>query len=182
MITTPEAADRLSSWGFTTTGLPTWEDTVLVHADETLTVQSLPGIHARGVMRRLLPPVMGSLVTHRVQGEARRRLYITGDTLTGDHASEIARVHPDIDTAIIHLGGTRVLLHTVTMDAPQGVDLVRRVGPREDVPVHYDDYRVFRSPLAEFERLFHQAGLPAHLHRVRRGDTVEMVEAGGSRA
>src|SRR3954452_15268295 len=35
------------------------------------------------------------------------------------------------------------------MDAAQGLDLLRRV-PRMAVPVHYDDYRVFRSPLSEF--------------------------------
>ena len=177
VITTPEAADRLSDWGFDTTGLATWTSTTLVRGDETLTVEAMPGIHARGPMRRLLPPVMGSLLTHRVHGETRQRIYVSGDTLTGDHVSEVARAHPGIDTVVVHLGGTRVLFHTVTMDGPQGVDFVRRVGPREVVPVHHDDYRVFRSPLADFERLLHLDGSPARLHRVHRGETVELVGA-----
>ena len=50
----------------------------------------------------------------------------------------------------MHLGGTRVLFHTVTMDAEQGVDFLRRVQPARALPVHYDDYRVFRSPLQDF--------------------------------
>ena len=76
-------------------------------------------------MGALLPPVMGSVVEHRVAGEVRRRLYVSGDTLTGTHLDEIHRRHPDIDLAVVHLGGTRVLFHTVTMDAGQGVDFLR---------------------------------------------------------
>ena len=36
------------------------------------------------------------------------------------------------------------------MDANQGVDFLQRIRPRLAVPVHYDDYRIFRSPLSEF--------------------------------
>ena len=39
---------------------------------------------------------------------------------------------------------------TVTMDDVQGVDYVRRLDPGRVIPVHYDDYRVFRSPLGDF--------------------------------
>jgi L-ascorbate metabolism protein UlaG (beta-lactamase superfamily) len=42
------------------------------------------------------------------------------------------------------------LFWTVTMDASQGVDFLQRIRPHLAVPVHYDDYRVFRSPLSEF--------------------------------
>jgi L-ascorbate metabolism protein UlaG (beta-lactamase superfamily) len=36
------------------------------------------------------------------------------------------------------------------MDANQGVEFLQRVRPRLAVPVHYDDYGVFRSPLSDF--------------------------------
>ena len=147
VTTTPAAAKRLSRWGFDARGLDTWAEETLVKGEEMLTVESLPGIHARGVMGALLPPVMGSLIEHRVGGEVRQRVYISGDTLTGEHISEIARRHPDIDLAVVHLGGTRVLMHTVTMDAEQGVDFLRRVEPTQAIPIHHDDYGVFRSPL-----------------------------------
>src|SRR5205085_1688170 len=152
VITTPAAARRLSDWGFDARGLDTWASETLTRGTETLRIESLPGIHGRGVMAPLLPPVMGSLLEHRVDGEVRRRIYLSGDTLTGDHLDEIARRHPDLDVAVMHLGGTRVLFHTVTMDGEQGVDFLRRVRPKQAVPVHYDDYRVFRSPLADFEQ------------------------------
>jgi L-ascorbate metabolism protein UlaG (beta-lactamase superfamily) len=94
--------------------------------------------------------VMGSLLTHRVDGEVQRRIYLSGDTLTGDHLDEIRERHPDIDVAVLHLGGTRILFATVTMDGPQGLDFLERVRPRLAIPVHYDDYRVMRSPLSDF--------------------------------
>ncbi|GAB2737205.1 MBL fold metallo-hydrolase [Nocardioides pakistanensis] len=177
VITTPPAAKRLSRWGFETRGLDTWHTETLTKGEETLTVEALPGIHARGVMGALLPPVMGSMLEHRVGGEVNRRVYLSGDTLTGEHISEIARRHPDIDVAVVHLGGTRVLFHTVTMDADQGVDFLRRVGPRQAVPVHYDDYGVFASPLSAFTRQAGLAGLGHLLTEVRRGETVALGEA-----
>jgi L-ascorbate metabolism protein UlaG (beta-lactamase superfamily) len=111
VITTPAAARRLNRWGFQTRGLETWATETLERGDETLTVESLPAIHARGLMGALLPPVMGTLLEHRVGGVVTRRVYLSGDTLTGEHVSEISRRHPDIDVAVVHLGGTRILFH-----------------------------------------------------------------------
>ena len=175
VLTTPRAAERLQRWGFETRGLDTWHRELLTKGHETLTVESLPAVHARGVMGRLLPPVMGSLLEHRVGGAVSRRIYLSGDTLTGDHLDDIAARHPDIDLAVVHLGGTRVLMHTVTMDAAQGVDFLGRIGPREAVPVHFDDYRVFRSPLGAFLDSVRRAGLTTTVRPVARGDTVELV-------
>jgi L-ascorbate metabolism protein UlaG (beta-lactamase superfamily) len=181
VITTPHAARRLGRWGFETRGLRTWERETLERDGETLTVESLPGIHARGLMGALLPPVMGSLLEHRVGGDVASRVYVSGDTLTGDHISEIARRHPDIDVAVVHLGGTRVLFHTVTMDATQGVDFLRRSEPRQAVPVHYDDYRVFRDPLSAFEVSAAESGLPTRVTPVGRGETVSLTGRGTQR-
>ena len=178
VVTTPAAARRLDKWGFETRGLDTWQTETLEKGSESLTVESLPGIHARGLMGALLPPVMGSLLEHRVAGRVRRRVYLSGDTLTGEHLSEIARRHPDIDVAVVHLGGTRVLLHTVTMDDEQGVDFLRRIRPGRAVPVHHDDYGVFRSPLSAFEERCRQEGLGDLVRTVRRGETVSLDAPG----
>lgn len=174
VITTPQAARKLRTWGFDSQGLDTWQRSELRIGDEVLGIQALPGIHARGFMGALLPPVMGSLLEHSVAEEVRQRVYLSGDTLTGDHLDEIARRHPEIDTAVVHLGGTRVLLHTVTMDAAQGVDFLRRVEPRRAVPVHHDDYRVFRSPLSDFLTSAARAGLADRVQPVERGETVSI--------
>lgn len=174
VVTTPAAAKRLARWGFETAGLTPWSAETFVRGEESLLVTSLPGIHARGVMGALLPPVMGSMLEHSVGGGVRRRVYLSGDTLTGEHISEIGRRYPSIDVAVVHLGGTRVLLHTVTMDAEQGVDFLHRVRPTQTVPVHHDDYPVFRSPLTAFTEAVARSDLATDLRPVRRGETIDL--------
>lgn len=58
------------------------------------------------------------------------------------------------------------------MDGPQGAgpaDLLRL--PRA-VPVHYDDYAVFASPLAEFRDRMRQRGEADRIVEVPRGETA----------
>jgi L-ascorbate metabolism protein UlaG (beta-lactamase superfamily)/uncharacterized protein YndB with AHSA1/START domain len=176
LVTTEQAAGRLSRHGFAAHGLPVWDTYQLTRGEESLTIESLPGIHARGVLGKLLPPVMGSLLIHQVGGQVRRRVYLTGDTLTGDHLDEIRERHPDIDVAVVHLGGTRILFATVTMDAAQGLDFLHRVRPRTAVPVHYDDYTVFRSPLSEFLSLVGHDEEDWRIETPARGETVELPQ------
>jgi len=176
VLTTPAAARRLGSWGFDTQPLSDWQQHVFGDSDESLVVTAVPGIHARGVMGALLPPVMGSVIEHRLGDEVRHRVYVSGDTLTGDHLDAVRRRFPDIDTAVVHLGGTRVLFHTVTMDAEQGVDFLRRVRPRQAVPVHFNDYGVFRSPLSDFLLAARQAGHP-DIRVVKPGERAELPSA-----
>ena len=172
IITTVAAGRRLRRYGFSTHGLENWQRHTLVDGPEELSIESLPAVHAYGLMGRLLPPVMGSLLEHSVNGSVMRRVMLSGDTLTGAHLDTIHRRHPDIDAAVVHLGGTRVLWHTVTMDAAQGLDYLSRINPRLAVPVHYDDYRVFRSPLSDFLDAVTAAGLTGVVQPVRRGGQV----------
>jgi L-ascorbate metabolism protein UlaG (beta-lactamase superfamily) len=174
VITTLHAARRLRTLDRfpAAHGLDTWQRHTLAEGRSRPTVTALPGRHAPGIAERLLPPVMGSLLEHRIAGRVRHRLYISGDTLTGEHVSQIAVRHPDIDTLVVHLGGTRVLWHTVTMDAEQGVDFLRRIPAQAAVPVHHDDYGVFRSPLGDFLARTEQAGCGQQLRQVRRGETI----------
>jgi L-ascorbate metabolism protein UlaG (beta-lactamase superfamily) len=143
---------------------------------EFLVVEALPAVHARGPMRALLPPVMGSLLTHRRDG-AVRRLYISGDTLTGAHVSAIHERHPDLDVGIVHLGGTRVLWHTVTVDGRMAAEWVRAVQPGVVIPVHYDDYRVFRSRLSDVVRELDGAGTPSRLQVPERATPCNWLDS-----
>lgn len=63
----------------------------------------------------------------------------------------------------------------VTMDAGQGLDTMRLVGPQTVIPIHYDDYDVFTSPLEEFLDQTEQAGLRDRVHPLRRGETYNFV-------
>jgi len=132
VVTTEHAAARLQQYGFACHGLQPWNTYQLSNGDESLTVESLPAVHAYGALGRLLPPVMGSLLVHRVAGIVRRRLYLSGDTLSGDHLDEIRERHPEIDTAVVHLGGTRILtgLNRWTQHRLVGWTLTVRPVPR----------------------------------------------------
>ena len=174
LLTTRHAARRLGPRGFPADGMDTWEQRELRKDGQELRVIAVPAVHARGVLGRLLPPVMGSVIEHHVDGRLARRIYVSGDTLTGDHVDAIAERFPDIDAAVVHLGGTRVLTSTVTMDAAQGVDFLKRITATTAIPIHYDDYRIFRSSLSEFLAEADAAGLAGQVTEVRRGTTVEL--------
>jgi L-ascorbate metabolism protein UlaG (beta-lactamase superfamily) len=174
VLSTPHAVRRLGSWGFDAHALQTWDQHVLTKRAEELRVTAVPAVHARGLLGRMLPPVMGSVLEHLVDGQVRRRVYVSGDTLTGDHVDEVAERFPDIDAAVVHLGGTRALGVLVTMDAEQGVRLVDLLRPTVTVPVHHDDYTVFRSPLGDFVERAGAAGLAAHLRCPERGGVVSL--------
>jgi L-ascorbate metabolism protein UlaG (beta-lactamase superfamily) len=174
VLSTPHAVRRLDAWGFDARALRTWDQHVLVKGDEELRVTSVPAIHARGLLGRMLPPVMGSVLQHVVAGAVRRCVYVSGDTLTGAHVDEVREAFPEIDAAVVHLGGTRVLLRTVTMDGRMGVDFVTRCRPSVVVPVHYDDYTVFRSPLSDFVERARAADLATMLRCPARGEVVSL--------
>jgi L-ascorbate metabolism protein UlaG (beta-lactamase superfamily) len=177
LLTTPPAARRLARYGFATEPLRDWDRITLERDGERLSVEALPGVHAKGAMKALLPPVMGSLLEHRSAAGAVTRVYVSGDTLPGDHLDEIARRHPDVDAAVVHLGGTRVLAHTVTMDGPMFAEFLRRVKPRRAVPVHYDDYGVQVSGLDDAVAAARSVGFAERLEVVPRGGTVALAGA-----
>lgn len=175
-VTTPHASRVLQGlFGFhRAVGLRTWQSQTVLRGDSLVRVTSLPGRHAPGPARALLPPVMGSLLEFGDRsGETRLVVYLTGDTLVYDGLREITRRCPDIHLAVLHLGGTTLPGGlVVTMDAAQGVDLLDMVRPRRALPVHYDDYPVFRSPLSDFLAEAERRGHGARLLGCERGERV----------
>jgi L-ascorbate metabolism protein UlaG (beta-lactamase superfamily) len=81
VLSTPQAARRLEDWGFDTEALRPWQRHHFVKDQDELRVTAVPAVHARGLLGRMLPPVMGSVVEHLVEGQVRRRVYFSGDTL-----------------------------------------------------------------------------------------------------
>ncbi|TDB92786.1 MBL fold metallo-hydrolase [Actinomadura sp. 7K534] len=185
IVTTPHAARRLQGLHRFrhAVGLRTWESHTLVKDGAQLRITSMPGRHAPGPARLLLPQVMGSLLEFGpAGGDAQTgvqfRLYITGDTLMFDGIQQISRRNPAIDLAILHMGGTKLpggLI--VTMDAAQGADLLETIRPANAVPVHYDDYTVFTSSLDDFRRELDRRGLAGEVTFVERGRTHTFTHA-----
>lgn len=182
IVTTPHAARRLRRWGFQgPLPLETWETHEIGRAGERVRITSVPGTHGPGIVGRLLPPVMGSVV-ELVRGAATvLRVYITGDTLFRRELHQVSERFPDLDAMVIHLGGTRALGILLSMDDRQGADLAELVAPPVTIPVHYDDYTVFRSPLADFLEEVRRRQLPGEIRTVGRGETVSL-SAGGNGA
>lgn len=175
IITTPHATDKLKKKGFTLPHpLNTWETLDVVKGETLLRITSTPGIHGPRILQAALPPVMGSILEFQAPaGNNRFRIYISGDTLVHEDIKEIPKRYPDIDLALIHLGGTKVFGILLTMDAKQGVEAVQIIAPHKAIPIHYNDYTVMKSPLEDFMKAVAAAGLEDKVTYLKHGDTYK---------
>ena len=174
IVTTPQAARKLAKKGFAATvPLETWEDVVFTKGEERLRITSLPGKHGPSLTSRLLARVMGSMLEFesRERGPL-LRLYVSGDTLLHRKLRQVPKRYPDIDLGLFHLGGTRMLGLMVTMDGRQGARAVKLINPRTAVPLHFDDYDLFKSPLGDFQREARDAGLEERIRYLLRGEAL----------
>ncbi|DAA72562.1 TPA_exp: Uncharacterized protein A8136_6365 [Trichophyton benhamiae CBS 112371] len=161
--------------------------------EPAIKVTAMPGKHvppgplstANDILKAV-PPTNGWMVElghttqyHHVEGdfETNYRIYISGDTLMCDELKEIPKIYADqkIDLMLIHLGGTtipspNIPLLMVTMDAKQGIELLKLVCPDMTIPIHYDDYDVFLSPLSDFKKAVEEAGLSSKVVYLDRKD------------
>ena len=151
IVTTAHAAKKLRRAGFVAVrALKTWESAVVRRGSTELRVTSLPGKHAPQPLAAIMPPVMGTMLDLRVGG-SHRRIYVSGDTLLHERLREIPARYPDIDLALVHLGGTKVLGILLTMDGEQGAEALEMIDPDAAIPIHYEEYTVMRSPLRDFD-------------------------------
>jgi len=173
IVTTNSAVGELEARNFTGgIGLDTWESVEFNKGAARLRITSMPGKHGPAIVDFALPDVMGSILDFETEtGERALRLYISGDTLIIDELEEIPRRFPAIDIGLFHLGGTRVLGIMVTMDDKQGVEAIQLINPETAIPIHYNDYDVFKSPLEDFKRTASEAGLSDRIVYLTHGET-----------
>ncbi|BDG01804.1 MBL fold metallo-hydrolase [Anaeromyxobacter oryzae] len=184
VITTHHAARALARKGFSRThALSAWDDVLVRKGSAWLRITAMPGRHGPPVVSALLPPVIGSMWELGAgSGDAMFRMYVSGDTLVHDDLRRIPERYPHVDLALLHLGGARVLGVLVTMDAAQGVEAIRIVRPDLSIPVHFDDYPVFRSPLQDFVKAVVGAGLSDRVKYLGRGERHAFTIGEGARA
>lgn len=186
IITTPHANKELSDRGFLAVQeLKTWDSISVRKGDTTLRVTSTPGWHGPAIVGALLPEVMGSILEFQdASGATTYRMYISGDTLVIDDLKEVPVRYPDIDLALLHLGGTKALGIMVTMDGKQGRELLQIVNPHHAIPIHYNDYDLFESPLSDFQEEVRAAGWEQRVTYLSHGDTYTFNPTGhtGSRS
>jgi L-ascorbate metabolism protein UlaG (beta-lactamase superfamily) len=196
IITTPEAAEKLGELRFgATEALETWDHRDFTRDGSRVRVTAMPGRHAPGALTIALPEVMGSMLefwgdeasggmgpgTGGGSGGPSLRLYISGDTLMFAGLREIPSRYPEIDLALLHLGGTRVMGLTVTMDAEQGVELLETLQPRLAIPIHYNDYEAFKSSLDDFVAAVRAAGRRDQVRYLLHGERFELAEVAAAR-
>jgi L-ascorbate metabolism protein UlaG (beta-lactamase superfamily) len=182
IVTPTQAVEELEARGFTG-GIPmeTWDSVTFNNGQARLKITSMPGKHGPPIVDVALPDVMGSMLDFEdTHGQRMMRLYITGDTLIHDDINEIPKRFPGVDLALLHLGGTRVLGVLVTMDDEQGVEMMRIIQPEKAIPIHYNDYDVFKSPLEDFQRRAEEAGFSDRLIYLTHGESYEFRAKSGS--
>jgi len=172
IVTPPQSANDLQERGFTNCRpLDVWESLDVEKGAARLRITATPARHGPPLVDFVLPDVMGSILDVTTADGGASRIYITGDTLVIDELREIPQRFPDIDIALLHLGGTRVLGILVSMDAKQGVEAMRIVDPALAIPIHYNDYDVFTSPLSDFQEEVRAAGLEDRVRYLSHGET-----------
>ena len=178
IVSTKEAAASLGKLGFDRAiGLGKWDLLEVEKGESRLRITAVPGRHGKAGLQALLPSVMGSVLDFGPgRGAPTYRIYISGDTLVYDDLKAIPQRFPDIDLALLHLGGTRILgVFKVTMDGRDGVQLLQIIRPQRAIPIHYNDYDVFKSPLAEFAREVKAAGLEQQVSYLAHGEAYTFV-------
>ena len=73
--------------------------------------------------------------------------------------------------ALLHLAGTTVMDIMLTMDGKEGVEMYKIINPKKAIPIHFNDYDVFKSTLEYFQILVREGGLEDQIHYLMHGET-----------
>ena len=191
IVSNSHAVDELSIRGFTNTKkLDTWENITFTKKDNNnndveLQITAMPGRHGPFPVAMFLPKVMGSILDFKIKGYRNDsnsnnnshnsnqlfRIYITGDTMVFDDIKEIPKRYPNVDLALLHLGGTTIMGIMLTMDAKEGLEMFKIINPKKVIPIHYNDYDVFKSPIEDFQAKVKEAGIEDHVFYLKHGET-----------
>jgi L-ascorbate metabolism protein UlaG (beta-lactamase superfamily) len=178
IATTRQAAEKLKKLGFTrTAALATWDRLEVEKGGAHLRITAVPARHGKAGVSAMLPKVMGTVLDFGTKGDTPDyRMYISGDTLIYNDIRTIPQRFPGIDLALLHLGGTRFMgVFKVTMDGNDGVEMMQIIQPNKAIPIHFDDYDVFKSPLADFARAVKDAGLEQKVTYLAHGETYSFT-------
>jgi L-ascorbate metabolism protein UlaG (beta-lactamase superfamily) len=61
------------------------------------------------------------------------------------------------------------------MDAEQGIECLRIIQPDMAIPIHYNDYDVFKDPLENFVRAVERAGVQDKVRYLYHGESYAFV-------
>jgi L-ascorbate metabolism protein UlaG (beta-lactamase superfamily) len=173
IITTPHAASELKSRGFNKVEeLEKWQEISFLKDGIRLNITATPGRHGPFPISIFMPQVMGSVLDFYSENKSLLfRIYITGDTLVFDDIKDIPKRFPNTDIALLHLGGTTVMGIMVTMDSKEGLKMFKIIDPKKAIPIHYNDYDVFKSSIDDFKKDALDAGIDGRIYYLNHGES-----------
>jgi L-ascorbate metabolism protein UlaG (beta-lactamase superfamily) len=130
---------------------------------------SVPALHGRGLVGRLMGPGVGFLV--RLPGEP--SLYLSGDTvLTGDVRAALQRKQPDI--AVMHSGGAQLDIGSpILMTLEEQLEFVR-LAPGRVIAVHLEALDHCGITRAKLRDALKAAGALDHVDIPADGQTISV--------
>ncbi|WP_166867904.1 MULTISPECIES: MBL fold metallo-hydrolase [unclassified Salinibacterium] len=163
VLSTPEAEAELGS---PVVGMRPWQTYRL--GDVTIT--ALPGSHGPRIMRPLIGPVTGFMLS--APGEP--SVFVSGDNSSLALIRESAKRLGGADLAVLFAGAARVmpLPAALTLTSQKAVEAARIMRARHVVGAHVEDWAHFSQSRADLEKAFADAGLADALLTTPRGERV----------
>ena len=141
----------------------------------SLRVTSMPGTHGPLLVAAMLPDVMGSMLDFRNERDGRTyRMYISGDTLVHEDLKEIPR-RTGISIWRYCISAERGCSASWSRWTRAGNRSAAHRSSRLAIPIHYNDYDVFKDPLEEFVHAVERAGLKDKVRYLYHGESYEFV-------
>jgi L-ascorbate metabolism protein UlaG (beta-lactamase superfamily) len=150
-VAPPPNVEWLGRKGFRRVGGMDWGAVRTWHRDgQTLTIRAIPAHHAHDAAAdHELGMVNGYVIEH---GDTAERIYWTGDTIWFEAMAGLVRSMPHIDLLLPHLGGVGRggPWGTISLDAVEGVRVVRLVQPGAVIPIHHTTFSHYAEPISAF--------------------------------
>jgi L-ascorbate metabolism protein UlaG (beta-lactamase superfamily) len=170
ILTTPAAAHRL---GPRARGIVTWSTIELIAGDgSVLRITATPARHGPPGSLPIVGPVTGFLLEWA--GQRHGALYLSGDTVWHRSLEQIGRRFR-VSAAVVHLGGAGFPISgpiRYTMTARDVPRLVRALGARTVLPIHYEGWGHYREPARAAREQLQRAALGASLVWLTPGESV----------
>ncbi len=113
------------------------------------------------------------------------RVFFGGDARRSEHHAEIAARHPDVDVALLPVGGTLIFGHRTTLDPHDAVQVCGQLKPRWAVPIHEGGEWLSVPPASwhpgrarDFGRLLARSGLATRPAVLKPGRWATFSDAG----
>jgi L-ascorbate metabolism protein UlaG (beta-lactamase superfamily) len=171
VLTTHAGAARL---GGNATGLAPWESTTI--GNGALKVTAAPARHGPPGIEPVSGDVIGFVL--ELAGEAKRTIYVTGDTVWYEGVAEVARRFA-VDAIVLFAGAAQVAArgpHHLTMNREDAIATARAFPHAKIFPVHHNGWEHFSENQQTLVDAFAENGLSGQLRPLELGAPTPLFE------